>query len=77
MSDYTTRKGTWYDHAIVFDAWANDNQIINEWRSRFDGVRERLEWAALDETKEGAHSSCALRWAVREEGYAERYPIGI
>lgn len=63
-----------FDAEAVFDEWSSRNKIVADWRSRFDGVRERLEWAALDETDEGAHPACALDWAVRCEGYATRYP---
>ena len=63
-----------FDATEVFDDWSSRNQIISDFRSRFDGVRERLKWAALDETDKGAHPECALKWAVTEEGFNERYP---
>ncbi len=58
----------------AFDEWADRNNIISRDRSRFDGVRARLEWAATDETGEGAHPECALKWSVEEEGFGGRYP---
>lgn len=58
----------------VFREWVDRNKIISADRSRFDGMRERLRWAALDETDEGAHAQCALEWAVLHEGYSRRYP---
>ncbi len=64
-----------FDHHALFDMWSHANRIMCDYRSRFDGVRERLEEAAKDETEFGCHPLCALRWAVKEEGYAERYGI--
>ena len=64
-----------FDHAALFDAWSSANRILCDYRSRFDGDRERLEEAAKDETDTGAHPLCALRWAIEEEGYSERYGI--
>ena len=66
---------TTFDARTLFDAWAESNAIIASWRCRFDAVRARLEWAAVDETDTGAHPLCALRWAIRTEGFAERYPV--
>ena len=66
--------GLFFDAESVFDRWSYANRIICNWRSRFDGVRVRLKWAALDETEDGAHATCVLEWAIREEGFAERYP---
>jgi len=68
---------TIFDADNIFYKWAYRNMIINPDRSRFEGVRERLKWAALDETEYGCHPECALEWAVREEGYMERYGKGI
>lgn len=65
-----------FDAKVVFRDWADDNEIIATWRARFDGIKRRLAWAALDESDEGAHPKCALRWAVEEEGFGERYPTG-
>lgn len=62
-----------FNHADLFDRWVVANYVIAPSRSCFNGMRERLEWAAKDETKTGAHATCALRWAVKEEGYSERY----
>lgn len=64
-----------FDHVALFDIWEGVNKVIAPFRSRFDGVRKRLEWAAKDETETGAHPLCALRWALKEEGYSERYGI--
>ena len=64
-----------FDHRALFDQWSYANQIIADFRSRFDGMRERLKWAAKDETEFGCHPLCALQWAIKEEGYAERYGI--
>ena len=65
-----------FDAEAVFEDWSARNRIICDYRARFDGVRERLKWAALDETEEGAHPLCALTWAVTKEGFQERYPWG-
>lgn len=62
-----------FDHAALFNSWVDANSIIAPFRSRFNGMRERLKWAAKDETDTGAHPLCALQWAIKEEGYAERY----
>ena len=64
-----------FDHVALFDAWSSANRILCDSRSRFDGVRERLAWAAKDEANTGAHPLCALRWAIEEEDYSERYGI--
>jgi len=64
-----------FEHRHVFGEWSYANQIIADFRSRFDGMRERLKWAAKDETEFGCHPLCALQWAIKEEGYAERYGI--
>jgi len=64
-----------FDPERAFKHWADKNKIISSWRSRFDGVRDRLEWAALDETNEGAHANCTLEWAIKKEGFANRYPL--
>jgi hypothetical protein len=69
-----TTGGRFFDHEAVFAAWSAHNQIMFDWRSRFDGVREGLRWAALDETAEGSCATCALAWAVRETGWSDRYP---
>lgn len=58
-----------FDPEEVFNDWSIKNKIICDWRSRFDGVRARLEWAALDETDKGCHPECALEYALREEGF--------
>lgn len=63
-----------FDWRAVFSEWATRNKIISPDRCRFDGVRDRLAWAALDENNAGAHAACALDWAVRNEDYATRYP---
>lgn len=63
-----------FDAKAVFGDWSARNHIMFDHRARFDGVRKRLAWAALDESDTGAHPLCALRWAVTEEDYAERYP---
>jgi hypothetical protein len=63
-----------FDAHLVFEDWATRNQIISPDRSRFDGVRSGLAWAALDETDEGAHAACALGWIVQREGFGGRYP---
>src|SRR5258706_9508078 len=63
-----------FNHEKVFSDWSNRNGIISPDRSRFDGVREKLKWASLDETDHGAHEECALRYAVQSEGYGNRYP---
>lgn len=64
-----------FDAKRVFNIWADQNEIISPDRSRFDGVRECLNWAALDESETGAHPDCALRWAVTREGFFSRYPL--
>lgn len=64
-----------FDAEAVFDTWANDNGIIAPCRSRFDGVRERLAWSALDETDRGSHAECALKSAIDAEGFGTRYPL--
>ena len=64
-----------FDAKSVFDTWASDNGIIASCRSRFDGIRDRLSWAALDETDKGAHPECALKWAIDAEDFGTRYPI--
>ena len=69
------KSGVFFDHKFVFAAWSSHNKILCDGRSRFDGVREKLKWAALDETEEGAHAMCALFWAVSEEGFITRYPV--
>ncbi len=56
----------------IFSNWSVENKIICDWRSRFDSVRDRLSWAALDESDKGSHSKCALEWATREEGFTIR-----
>ena len=63
-----------WDSEAVFNDWSARNEIVCDWRSRFDGVRERLKWASIDESDKGAHPICALKWAVKEEGFNERYP---
>jgi hypothetical protein len=63
-----------FDAEAVFDCWAEKNGIICAYRSRFDGVREALHWASVDESDKGAHPECALRWAVECEGFGKRYP---
>lgn len=64
-----------FDPETVFDLWAEENQIISPCRSRFDDVREKLEWAARDETEYGCHRLCALKWAIETEGFSVRYPL--
>jgi len=64
-----------FDRRALFDEWSYANRIVCDYRSRFDGVWERLEWAAKDETEFGAHLRCALQWAIKEEEYAERYDV--
>lgn len=58
-----------FDAEQVFDDWSTKNEVICDWRSRFDGVRARLEWASLDESDKGCHPECALEYALREEGF--------
>jgi hypothetical protein len=65
---------TEWDSNAIFDDWSSRNNVICDWRCRFDGIRERLKWASVDETNKGAHPECALKWAVTEEGFNERYP---
>src|SRR5262245_3590867 len=69
-----TAGSRFYDWEELFNAWSTTNRIISDWRARFEGVRGRLKWAALDETDYGACPACALQWAIDNEGYAERYP---
>jgi hypothetical protein len=64
-----------FDHVKVFDAWAAANHVLIPDRSRFDGIKKRLEWAAKDETDEGCHPECALRWAITEEKFEAQYPV--
>lgn len=64
-----------FDAESVFCEWADENQIIDPNRSRFYGVLSILKWAALDETDKGCHPKCALRYAIKHEGYDVRYPI--
>lgn len=59
-----------FDPEEAFDDWSIKRKIICDWRSRFDGLRERLKWASLDETDKGCHPKCALEYALREEGFA-------
>ena len=63
-----------FDPEAVFESWSAENQIICDWRSRFDGVRRALDWASLDESDDGAHAECALRWAIKESKWDCRYP---
>ena len=63
-----------FDPEAVFESWSAENQIICDWRSRFDGVRRALDWASLDENDDGAHAECALRWAIKESKWDCRYP---
>ena len=67
-------EGRFFDPMKVFEAWSRHNQIICDWRARFEDVRDALEWAALDENGEGAHAGCALEWAVSQAGFGTRYP---
>lgn len=64
-----------FDAVKVFNDWSSRNKIMSAWRSRFDGVREKLNWAALDETDKGCHPECALKWAVQTEEYSSQYPF--
>ena len=64
-----------FDHKDLFASWVSANQVICPWRARFEGVKERLKWASLDETDTGAHPKCSLEWAIREENFDERYPL--
>lgn len=58
-----------FDAEQVFNDWSTENKIICDWRSRFDDLRARLEWASLDETDKGCHPECALDWALKKEGF--------
>lgn len=71
-----------FDPEWVFSAWASVNRIICPDRSRFDGIRNYLAWAADDESDDGAHAFCALKHAIQYEtgdgecvGFSTRYPI--
>ena len=63
-----------FDATEIFEAWEGVNQIVASFRSRFDGMNEKLLWAAAVGPR-GAHVRCALEWAIHEEGYATRYPV--
>lgn len=69
-----THGDRWFDSSGVFDDWVHRNLVICPWRARFDGMRNLLDWASMDENDVGAHAQCALKYAVQREGYAERYP---
>lgn len=58
----------------VFKSWVSANRIIGSFRSKFDGVRDLLDWASVDETDTGCHPACALEAAIELCGFAERYP---
>lgn len=64
-----------FDAVSVFAEWSADNEIVCDWRSRFDGIRDRLRLAASDENGLVAHPACAMRWAVSEAGFLDRYPV--
>lgn len=66
-----------FDPEAVFNQWVDDNQIMSSGRSRFDDVRDDLQWASLDESDQGCHPLCALKWAVAKAGFSERYPVGV
>lgn len=66
--------GVWFDPDRLFAVWSAENEIVCDWRARFDGVRENLKWASLDEDAAGAHAICSLEWAIEQEGYNFRYP---
>jgi hypothetical protein len=69
---------TAWDAVAVLDKWVEINGVVAVGRSRFDGMRERLQWASVDEDENGAHPICALQWAIEAEGYGTRYPnVGI
>lgn len=70
-----THGDRFFDHELVMSRWETANAVMCPWRSRFDGMRAILEWAALDENEEGAHAECALRWAIKRENYDTRYPV--
>ena len=69
--------GKFFDADAVFGEWASANNIIAPWRARFEDVKSALAWAAFDENNYGAHSECALTYAVERADFGARYPIGL